>query len=227
MSYTKKSRPEESSISFYVAGSNRDLLQKIDQLMADSGLIGLRDAQGHYHYLIEGRKGAPYATRRIHEITAMEQSAKTRNVDSEIEDAEFYVDAVLSCYRFNTMLKGYAMLRYILISNYIQPALGRSLSKILYPRTARAFRATVSQVERNLRYALDMLKEAEISPKWHPMERQVVFREGAPAYMPSSIRELAPGVEHYGNAMAITTLSAEVKKLSDMDKHKDSKDVRT
>lgn len=222
MSYTKKHRPEEGSMSFYVAGSNTDLLQKIDQLMADSGLIGLRDAQGHYHYLIEGRKGAPYATRRIHELTSMDPSEDDRTDESEVEDAEFYVDAVLSCYRFNTMLKGYAMLRYMLISNCLQPAGAKAMCKVLYPRTARAFRATVSQVERNLRYTLDMLRQAESSPKWHPLERQVIFHEGAPAYMPSNIRELVPGAEHYGNFLAFSTLSAEVSKLRNLDKHEGS-----
>ena len=202
------------SLGFYVAGSNTELLNRINQLMGDKGHLGVCDPQGHYHYVIDGRKGAPYAARRIEGVAQKFMRDSDRSRSEEKINAEFYVDAVLSCYAFDDSLKGFHFLRYILVQLILDPGLSTSLSKMLYPMTARHFQVATSQVERNLRYCLGKLKEREdqgITYK-HKM-LPLTIRKGKPVFQAVKTRVLIEGKTRYTNSEAVRVLHNQVQKL--------------
>ena len=210
------------SLGFYVAGSNTELLNRINQLMGDKGHLGVCDPQGHYHYVIDGRKGAPYAARRIEGVAQKFMRESDRQIKEDKFNAEFYVDAVLSCYAFDDSLKGYHFIRYILVQLTLNPALSTSLSKTLYPMTARHFQVEVRQVERNVRYCLHKLKETELLglPHKHKM-LPLMIKDGKPVFQAVKTRVLLVDKDRYKNAEAIRVLLKQVQKLIKRDLYPD------
>lgn len=152
-------RQPSDSLGFYLASSDRDLLNKVEEIMARQGVVGLRDALGRIHYVIDGRKGSPFAARRVGEtatalVQADEQQKRWR--DEKRYEA---IDEVLLGYRFMRTLRGYRFLRYMLFVSLHDPASLHPISKRLFPETGRHYRVSPSQVERNVRYLLDRLAE--------------------------------------------------------------------
>ncbi|MDO5033229.1 MAG: sporulation initiation factor Spo0A C-terminal domain-containing protein [Eubacteriales bacterium] len=202
------------SLGFFVAGSNSELLDRINQLLGDKGHLGICDPQGHYHYVIDGRKGAPFATRKIEGVAQKFLQDSERKRSEEKFNAEFYVDTVLSCYAFDESLKGFHFLRYILIQITLDQGLSTSLSKMLYPMTAEHFQVAVSQVERNVRYCLLKLRELEDqNTKFKHRMLPLTVRDGKAIFQAVKTRNLIEGKSHYTNSEAVRVLSAEIQKM--------------
>lgn len=211
----KDDNDTNQSLSFHVAGNNRELLLQIQNIMSSNGYVGMKDAVGRYHYLIDGRKGAPYAAKRIREMAqSLLGSAISKDTKREL-NAEFYVDAVLGCYLFDQSLRGYILLRHILLLITMQPEMMKTMSKDLYPAAARAFSITTQQVERNIRYCLEKLKENENNRNNEDMTRRlpIVFRHGFPAYQIPKQRILIEGRTRYSNSEAIRELHFQAQQL--------------
>ncbi len=217
--FVETNRRREKSIAFYVVSSSKELLQKVDQLMLEKGLIGFKDPMGRYHYIVDGRKGAPYAVKRIDDMAKIILRERGRNIEAEEMNANFYVEAVLSCYKFDHSLKGYQFLKYMLVQLTLNPSLRQPLSKTLYPLVADAFNVTISQVERNVRYCLEKLKEKE-SEKNSKALLPLHFGERGPSLKPIKTRVLIEGAKSYSNADAIRVLESEIQKLIRLDKKK-------
>lgn len=207
----------KKSVEFYVAANNHDLLRSIDKIMEGKGLLSFKDQSGKYHYLVDGRRGAPYAADNIDQMARMILNNKGRNIEQEELNAEFYVDSVLSCYEFDQSLNGYRYIRYILIQITLNPSLNHSLSKNIYPLCAKAFSVNSAQVERNIRYCLERLKNEEEQNKI-PRIMPLVFREGEPIFQTIPQRVLIKGRKRYSNAEAIRVLEHEVQQLIRRDK---------
>ncbi|HHU12623.1 MAG TPA: hypothetical protein GXZ64_05290, partial [Clostridiaceae bacterium] len=45
-------RPTADELGFYLASSDRDLLNKVEEIMSRQGVVGLRDALGRIHYVV-------------------------------------------------------------------------------------------------------------------------------------------------------------------------------
>ena len=201
-------------LGFYVVGSNTELLDRINQIMGDKGHLGVCDPQGHYHYVIDGRKGAPYAARRIAGVTQKFILDAERSSKAEKFNVEFYVDSVLSCYAFDDSLKGYHFLRYMLIQLTMDPGLSTSLSKMLYPMTAQHFQVETSHVERNVRYCLLKLREMEETGlDYRHRMLPLSIEEGKPIFQAVKTRVLIEGKDRYTNAEAVRTLHKQIQKL--------------
>ena len=61
--------PAPDELAFFIAANDRDVLGQINHLMASHGYVGVMDTAGRLHYLVDGRRGTPYASRRILEAT--------------------------------------------------------------------------------------------------------------------------------------------------------------
>lgn len=201
-----ENQDKQNQIAFYVAGSNKELLYNIDQLMSSRGILGFRDPRGRYHYLVDGRKGAPYAIRNIDDIARQLLREVERDEQTENLYATFYVDAVLNCYQFNRTLKGYHFLRSALIQIILNPSLRKPISKNLYPKVAELYQVKISQVSRNIRYCLECLQAAEQkSTKQVPLS----FAEGGS--LPK--RTLKEIVKNYSNTECIMALERQIHLL--------------
>lgn len=152
---------KDTELGFYLASSDRDLLNRVEQIMKQRGVIGLRDALGRIHYVVDGRRGPPFAARRVQEAT--EQYLVQRQFDDHhaLKQQGEAIDEILLGYRFVRTLRGYRFLRHALAIALNDPSTLHPMSKRLFPQAARHFRVSPHQVERNVRYLMDRLAEDE------------------------------------------------------------------
>lgn len=150
-------RPEDE-IGFYLVASNRELLNHVEALMNRRGVFGVMDSMGRVHYLVDARKGSPYATRKVMATTErlyLERIDGLTARERRIRDA---VDDVLAPYDWNRELRGYRLLAEMLRTTATDVSLLNPISKRLYPTIAERYRLKPHQVERNVRYLLDDLR---------------------------------------------------------------------
>ncbi|MDO5015840.1 MAG: sporulation initiation factor Spo0A C-terminal domain-containing protein [Eubacteriales bacterium] len=212
-------KKKKQSISFYITSGNQDLLNKVNEIMASKGVLGYRDQSGRYHYIIDGSKGAPFAAMRLQELAQMRLTEDTSDAEQVAINAEFYVDAVLSCYNFDCSLQGFFLLRYMLIQLTLDPRLRHPLSKTLYPMCAENYQCSIAQVERNVRYCLQRLKERELYENQNH-NAQLVFQEDCTIKTLKPFRALDENQPVYSNGSAIKLLEHEIRDLIRIDKKK-------
>lgn len=144
---------DPKAINFYVAASDRDILTKVSDIMKVQGYLGVADTSGEIHYIVDGRQNL-YAS--VHHMQRIAESKLGYELHaSEIDDTALResVEAVLYRHRIPQNLKGYQLLRFILLMAAKDETIIRPISKILYPRTADRFSLTIHQVDRIIRYA--------------------------------------------------------------------------
>lgn len=139
---------------FYLAASDQDLLNQVSRLLKRQGLVGLMDTAGRIHYVIDGRRGPPFAARRILETTQRILRDRILDPDDLQPLRLLAVEQVLGLYQIPTQLKGYRYLRYLLQLAAGNDAQLRPVSKTLYPAAAEYFKVSIDQVERDIRYAV-------------------------------------------------------------------------
>ncbi|HHW93226.1 MAG TPA: hypothetical protein GX734_01855 [Clostridiaceae bacterium] len=157
-------RPKDE-FGFYLVASNRELLNHVEKLMNRHGLFGVMDSSGRVHYVVDGRKGSPYATRKIlatAEHLLREEVHREYDRQAHIQRA---VDTILGRYLFNVHLRGYRLLQEMIRLIAEDISLLNPISKRLYPMIAERYKMTPYQVERNVRYLFDDLARREIQAR--------------------------------------------------------------
>ncbi len=149
-------------MGFFVAANDYDLLGQVNKLLARQGYVGVMDTAGRMHYLVDGRRGTPFASRRILEATSRAFLDKYGEGETIQKLVVHFVDQVLQDNGVRPELKGYRFLRAILIYIGLDDTKIKPISKNLYPVIANHFKASTSQVERDIRYAL---KETDLHRK--------------------------------------------------------------
>ncbi len=157
----QRARPKDE-LGFYLVASNRELLNHVENLMNRQGLFGVMDSSGRVHYLVDGRKGSPYAARKVLLTAENHFHEQTRNEHHHQEKVHRAVDTVLERYAFNFHLRGYRLLQEMMRVIAGDVALLNPISKRLYPLIADKYKMTPYQVERNVRYLFDDLVRREI-----------------------------------------------------------------
>ncbi|MFA5585783.1 MAG: sporulation initiation factor Spo0A C-terminal domain-containing protein [Saccharofermentanales bacterium] len=155
-----KRRPE-GEVGFYLVASNRELLSHVEALMNRSGVFGVLDSSGRVHYLLDGRKGSPFAARKV--MTTADQLIRQTKGDARSERRRIraVVGKVLDGYGWNRQLRGFRLLAGILSLTACDPSLLNPVSKRLYPQMAHLHGLRPHQVERNVRYLFDDLAARE------------------------------------------------------------------
>jgi hypothetical protein len=141
-------------LGFYIASGDQDILSQVNRLMQRSGYIGVMDTAGRMQYIVDGRKGGPYAARRILEMTG--QILRERD-EADLLLRQYLgqaADQVLAQHAIRKELKGCRFLRCLLLEAGLDESRLHPISKTLYPIIARHFRVSASQIERDIRYAL-------------------------------------------------------------------------
>ncbi len=141
-------------LGFYIASSDQDILSQVGKLMSRNGYVGVMDTAGRLQYLVDGRRGSPYAARRIVEAASRVVRDRQEQAEPLVLQMGPAVDQVLATHAVRPELKGYRYLRYMLLQVGLDEAQLRPISKTLYPAAAGHFRVSTAQVERDIRYAL-------------------------------------------------------------------------
>ena len=146
-------RYSTDKLGFYIAASDQDILTQVSRLMSRNGYVGVMDTAGRVQYLIDGRRGTPYAARRIIETTGRVVRDQQEKVSPLLAQMGPAADQVLMIHGIRPELKGYRYLRYMLLLVGLDEARLRPISKTLYPAAASHFRVSAAQIERDVRYA--------------------------------------------------------------------------
>ena len=154
MNESVSSRYANDRLGFYIASSDQDILSQVSRLMSRSGYVGIMDTAGRLQYLVDGRRGSPYAVMRIVETTARMVRDRQDQTSPLLLQLGPAVDQVLAVHGIRPELKGYRYLRYMLLLVGLEEARLRPVSKTLYPAAASHFRVSAAQVERDIRYSL-------------------------------------------------------------------------
>jgi hypothetical protein len=141
-------------LGFYVASGDQDILSQINRLMKNSGYVGVMDTAGRFQYIVDGRNGTPLAARRILETTGRILRDRQDTDDSVRSYLDQAADQTLAAHSIRQELKGFRFLRYMLLYAGLDETRLHPISKTLYPAVAGHFRVSMSQIERDIRYAL-------------------------------------------------------------------------
>lgn len=153
-------RPTDE-LGFFLVASNRELLNHVEVLMNRQGVFGVLDASGRVHYVVDARKGSPFAARKIMTTAGLmirDRQDDLQKTELRVRDA---VKQVLAAYAWNTQLRGYRLLESMLRLAAKDVSLLNPISKRLYPEIADLYKLKSHQVERNVRYLLDNLANHE------------------------------------------------------------------
>ena len=145
---------DPNEYGFYIACDDRAILNCVNSMLLNNGVLGLSDTDGKMHYLIDGRRGKEYAAMQVAQHVRFFQEKDTGPQEVDHAYVYFAIDTVLKKNGFDPTLVGLQILRYLLFKLVEEPVLLRSVSKLLYPKAYQVFRMTPSQVERNIRYAM-------------------------------------------------------------------------
>ncbi|MDI9470834.1 MAG: sporulation initiation factor Spo0A C-terminal domain-containing protein [Bacillota bacterium] len=140
------------SYDFYVAASDRDVMRHIDELIRQRGILGVADTAGRMHYLVDARDGL---NRGVHRMLSLAFDQGSERVEREHPDPlmlQRVVEETLLAAGMKQRLRGYGILRYLLLQTALDESRLRPLGKGLYPLAAKYYRITTSQVERAIRY---------------------------------------------------------------------------
>ncbi len=168
-------RPQ-SELGFYLVASNRELLNHVESIMNRRGLFGVLDSNGRVHYLVDARKGSPYAARQIMSTTDRLANHHLNNEKTNKMKVRTAVARVLNRYDWNVQLRGYRLLGDILRMTAVDVSLLNPISKRLYPEIAARQKLKSHQIERNIRYLFDDLALRELQEK--PMKDHSLLIRG-------------------------------------------------
>lgn len=141
-------------LGFYIAASDQDVLSQINRIMSRSGYVGVMDTAGRLHYLVDGRRGSPFASRRIIETTGRILRDQLEAGDPLRANLMRFIDPVLARHHIRPELKGYQYMRYLLLTVGLDETMLRPISKTLYPAVASHYQVNIAQIERDIRYSL-------------------------------------------------------------------------
>lgn len=151
-------------IGFYFASSDRELVEKISTIMKRNGHISFSDSMGREHYLLDGRSGVPALSRNIDSVT---KRLVTKNKDEYGELRPYFTSAIeqtMEMCDFQSQLKGYRYVKYILHRLIEDDSLVSPISKTVYPSLCELYHCTAFQIERDIRYAIRKSTYLETNP---------------------------------------------------------------
>ncbi len=142
-----------NSYDFYVATSDRDVMRHIDELIRQRGFVGVADTAGRMHYLVDARDGINRGVHRILSLAVERENERAERLHPDPLMLHEVVEECLLGAGLRQRLRGYGILRYLLLQTAVDESRLRPLGKGLYPLAAKYYRITTSQVERAIRYA--------------------------------------------------------------------------
>ncbi len=146
---TEEIREYKGGIEMAVVCSDLSLLESINALLRQSGMIGVRGEDGVVHYIIDGRQNRPRASAAV---TALVGGYPCGKVEEEFLDA--CLKSVFREFGLNMSLIGTTVLMDAVKSIYLSGLKVPVSMKTIYMSAARSYKMTFSQIERDVRYAV-------------------------------------------------------------------------
>ena len=139
----------KGGIEMAVVCSDLSLLESINALLRQSGMIGVRGEDGVVHYIIDGRQNRPRASAAV---TALVGGYPGEKVEEAFLDA--CLKSVFREFGLNSSHIGTTVLMDAVKTIYLSGLKVPVSMKTIYLSAARAYKMTFSQIERDVRYAV-------------------------------------------------------------------------
>ncbi|MBP5774932.1 MAG: hypothetical protein J6W36_04490 [Clostridiales bacterium] len=139
----------KGGIEMAVVCSDLSLLENINALLKENGVIGIKSDDGVIHYIIDGRQSRSEASAAV--------SALVRRNSGGGVDVDFFDACVKSVFRefgFDMSLIGTSVLTDAVKNIYLSGARLPVNLKTIYVSVANSYKMTFSQIERDVRYAI-------------------------------------------------------------------------
>ncbi len=140
----------QGSVEMSVVCSDLSLLENINLLLKQKGVIAVEDEMGVLHYIVDGRSDRGSVAGRVTAINP----AKTEGQEKQEAYLDLCIKTVLREYGFDMSLMG-TMLIYKSIYKSVKRCVpAPTTMKSIYIDTGKELGLTVEQSERNVRYAI-------------------------------------------------------------------------
>lgn len=141
-----------SETGIYIICNDRSLLDKINDMLRFKGVIGVADAEGKFHYFVDGRKTFAKLASEVDDIvTRNAANLECEAPESMVVDS---VRAVLIFYDFDMSLIGTTAMFEILRRMVIYRDVYYHGVRQLYSIAADRLKLSYEQTERDIRYAV-------------------------------------------------------------------------
>jgi hypothetical protein len=151
-------------ISFHLASSDKDLVEKVSSILKRNGHLTFSDSMGRDHYLVDGRSGMPILSRNIDSAA---QKLYDKNRAKYGKTGEFDYAAISRTLEISGIpkhLKGYRYIKYILERLMENDTLVSPISKTVYPEISQMYGCKNFQIDRDIRYAILKSAYADFNP---------------------------------------------------------------
>ncbi|MBR2749866.1 MAG: hypothetical protein IKD90_01885 [Clostridiales bacterium] len=148
----KHKNPNE--YGFYIACDDRAILNCVNSMLLNNGMVGISSADGKVHYLVDGRRGREFAANQVNQKVMSITGADRRSAHADDAYVYYAIETTLKKNGFDPTLVGTQILRFLIYQLFQDPSLLRGVAKLLYPKAMPVFHMSPSQVERNIRYAM-------------------------------------------------------------------------
>ena len=141
---------KQGAVEMSVVCSDLSLLENINSLLGEKGIIAVEDNEGILHYIVDGRSNRGAVAGRVTAINPV------RTAEQEKKEAylDLCIKTVLREFGFDLALMG-----TVLIYKAVYFSIKRSMPmlttmKSIYVETGKEMGLSVEQSERNVRYAI-------------------------------------------------------------------------
>ena len=151
-------KADEIETGIYVVCSDKMLLSTINSMLKRKGIIGVADAEGKMHYLVDARKNPSYAARQIDNLVfggKDDGEDDPGETDPErLKTINTIVEDILIDYGFDLTLLGTKAMMIIIRKLSAGGQARRMSTKQLFDIAAESLGINYMHVERNIRYAI-------------------------------------------------------------------------
>ena len=138
------------TVEMNVVCSDLSLLENINALLREKGVISVEDESGVLHYIVDGRYNRREAAGRVTSLNPQNKSDSS-HAESYLE---LCVKSVLREYGFDMSLIGTILIHKSLYDAFSNHMPLPTTMKSLYCETGKVFGLTLEQSERDVRYAI-------------------------------------------------------------------------
>lgn len=167
-----------NAVEMSVVCSDLSLLENINALLRENGVISVEDDRGILHYIVDGRYNKSSAAGKV---TSISSSKEDQYKDDSF--LEMCVKSVLREYGFDMSLIGTVIMYKSIFESYARRIPLPYTMKALYVETGRSMGLSYEQSARDVRYAIaksnlkNMRSREAITCMCTRIERRIGLRE--------------------------------------------------
>ena len=143
---------KNSEAGIYVVCSDKGLLDRINRMLKRNGVIGIADAEGKFHYFVDGRQNTGRTVTEVSDIVIRNAASIEEELPSDIVSS--VLRTVLVFYDFDISLIGTTAIFLMVRKMVMFSDLYYQSTCKLYSMASEALKLSCDQIERDVRYSI-------------------------------------------------------------------------